>query len=423
MGSGVQVFMKAWRKISAAVIALTAMIFVGANLFLNYHKAPENGRQYRVEVNRLALLIGQDGLESVDLDECEYVNSITRLSRDFDSLSGGSNDSDYMLRGINGELYRFDYTAKGTAGNLQVIVAVNVILAVMSAMVLGILFYIRGKILQPFERLANVPYELAKGNLILPVKESRSRFFGRFLWGVDLLRENIEQQKMRELALQKEKKTLLLSLSHDIKTPLSAIKLYAKALSKNLYPDREKQCEIAENINKKADEIEMYVARIIIASREEFLSLDVQNAEFYLSDLTGNIAAYYKEKLALAKTELVIGEYGNCLVLGDLERSVEVLQNVIENALKYGDGKRIELLFPHDDEGVLISVRNSGCALEKSDLPHIFESFWRGANSENIQGNGLGLYICRQLMHKMNGEIFAEINGDNITVTMVFGRV
>lgn len=69
----------------------------------------------------------------------------------------------------------------------------------------------------------------------MSVKEDKSRFFGRFIWGVDLLRENMEQQKQRELDLQRDKKMLLLSLSHDIKTPLSAIKLYSKALSKGLY--------------------------------------------------------------------------------------------------------------------------------------------------------------------------------------------
>ena len=79
--------------------------------------------------------------------------------------------------------------------------------------------------------------------------------------------------------------------------------------------------------------------------------------------------------------------------------------------------------FPEGDEEVLIAVRNNGCTLGKDELPHIFESFWRGANSENVRGSGLGLYICRRLMHKMNGEIFAEIDGDFITVTAVFGRV
>lgn len=409
--------MKAWRKIFAAVIAFAAVIFVAANLLLRYLNVSENGRPHRVEINRLALQIEQSGLESVDLSQCEFVYNIAGFDGDFYGFDG-----DCSMREINGELYRFDYRAKNNTLNEQIIIAVNVILAVMTAAVFGVLFYIRAKILRPFERLTNVPYELSKGNLTPPVKESRSRFFGRFMWGIDLLRENIEQQKQRELELQKEKKTLLLSLSHDIKTPLSAIKLYSKALSKNLYPDAEKQREIAESINDKADEIEGYVSRIITASREDFLSLEVENGEFYLSELVRNIAAYYSEKLALVKTGFVVGEYGNCLLFGDLDRSVEVLQNVIENALKYGDGKKIEVLFPEEDEGVLISVRNSGCTLEKSDLTHIFESFWRGSNAENISGSGLGLYICRQLMHKMNGEIFAEINGGDITVTAVFGR-
>lgn len=410
--------MKSWRRIFAAVIVIMAVIFTLSNLILCNLRAPENGRPYRVEVNRLSLQIEQEDFENVDLSQCKYVYNIAEYGENFYDTN-----SDYTIREINGKLYRFDYTPKNNVNSLQIIIAVNVVLAVMTAAVLGILFYVRCQILRPFERLTNVPYELSKGNLTAPVNESRSRFFGKFLWGIDLLRENMEQRKQRELELQKEKKTLLLSLSHDIKTPLSAIKLYSAALSKNLYPDEEKQRKIAENINAKADEIESYVSQIITASREDFLSLEVENGEFYLSDLMSNIMAYYSEKLSLVKTEFIVGEYRNCLLFGDLERSVEVLQNVIENALKYGDGKCVELLFPDDDEGVLIAVRNSGCTLCKEELSHIFESFWRGANSENVRGSGLGLYICRQLMHKMNGEIFAEINGEYITVTAVFGRI
>ncbi|MEH2933421.1 ATP-binding protein [Acutalibacter sp. JLR.KK004] len=144
--------------------------------------------------------------------------------------------------------------------------------------------------------------------------------------------------------------------------------------------------------------------------------------EFYLSELVEKVAGYYKEKLALIKTDFIIGKYKNCLLSGDLSRSVEVMQNIIENALKYGGGRRVELIFPKDDECVQIAIMNGGCTLEKDDLTHIFESFWRGANAGNIGGNGLGLYICRQLMRKMNGEIYAEIDGDIITVTTVFTR-
>jgi len=409
--------MRAWRKFFTLVIVLVAAVFIAANWLLYYLNIPENGRPHRVEINRLALQIELNGFKNVDLSECEFVYNISEFGADFYDTAG-----DYLIREINGELYRFDYRKKNSPVNAQAAITVNVILAVMTAVVFGILLFVRGKIIRPFERLTNVPYELSKGNLTPPVKENKSRFFGKFLWGLDLLRENIEQQKQRELELQKEKKTLLLSLSHDIKTPLSAIKLYSKALSKDLYPDKEKQREIAESINEKADEIERYVTQIITASREDFLSLDLENGEFYLSELVQNIADYYIEKLKLVKTELVIGKYKNYLLFGDLNRAEEVLQNVIENALKYGNGKRVDLLFPDNDEGVLITVRNSGCTLNNYELPHIFESFWRGANSENIRGSGLGLYICRKLMHKMNGEIFAEINGEFISVTAVFSR-
>ena len=228
--------------------------------------------------------------------------------------------------------------------------------------------------------------------------------------------------KERELNLQREKKMLLLSLSHDIKTPLSAIKLYSKALSKGLYTDKEKQLEIAENINAKADEIEGYVAEIITASREDFLSLDVNMGEFYLSELVTKIKLYYTEKLSLIKTDFFVGEYGDCLISGDLDRSVEVVQNIMENAIKYGDGKKISISFSEEEGCILIAVKNSGCTLPDTDLPHIFESFWRGANAENLKGSGLGLYICRQLMHKMNGEVFAQIKGGDMCVTAVFGK-
>lgn len=408
--------MKSFYGVFAAVSAVFAVLFAAANLLLGDTGRTENDRPYRVEINRLALAIGERGLENVDLSECVYVTGVAEYGENF-----FGSPSDYVVREINGALYRFDYTFDHTDSSARVIV--NAALGTAFVAAAALLFYIRARILLPFNRLTSVPYELSKGNLTAPVKENRSRFFGKFLWGMDMLRENIERHKQRELALQREKKTLLLSLSHDIKTPLSAIKLYSGALSKRLYADPEKQREIAEKINDRADEIENYVSQMIEASREDLLSLEVNMGEFYLSDLVNGITALYAEKSALLKVSLRIGGYRNCLLTGDLDRAEEVLQNVLENALKYGDGRSVEIVFGEEDGCTLVSVRNGGCTLEKEELPHIFESFWRGGNSENTDGSGLGLYICRLLMRKMGGDIFAELAGETITVTAVFGRV
>lgn len=407
--------MKAFNRIFAAVIAVLALLFAAANIILAADSSG-GGRPYRVEVNRLALQIETEG--RADISDCEYVTNIERYGENFYST-----ESDYVVREINGELYRFDYKTEVGGDRTRLAVTVNVILGVMAVLIISVMLYVKLAVLAPFEKLTDVPYELSRGNLTAPVKETKNRFFGRFLWGVDMLRENIEQQKVRELELQKEKKMLLLSLSHDIKTPLSAIKLYAKALSKGLYESREKQLEIAESINAKADEIEGYVSQIVTASKEDFLSFDLNMGEFYLSELVTRIRGYYAEKLSLIGTDFSVSDYSDCLLSGDVDRSVEVVQNVMENAVKYGDGNSISLSFSEEDGCILVTVRNSGCTLADTGLPHVFESFWRGTNAEKIAGSGLGLYISRKLMRKMNGEIFAEIRGGYMYVTAVFTKV
>lgn len=408
--------MKAFNRIFAAVAAAVILLFAAANGVL-LRENTDSGRPYLVEINRLTRVIETDGLEAVDLASCEYVTAVKPFGDDF-----YDSHSDYAIREIESELYRFDYAVDDGAEREKQILTVNLMLGIMAALILGVMLYIRVTILKPFDRLKDVPYALSKGNLTEPIKESKRRFFGKFIWGLDMLRENMEQQKERELNLQRDRKMLLLSLSHDIKTPLTAIKLYAKALSKGLYADKEKQLEIARSIHAKADEIESYVTQIITASREDFLSLDVNMGEFYLSTLVENIKRYYGEKLALIKTVFSVDEYADCLLSGDLDRSVEVIQNMMENAIKYGDGKKIAITFGEEDGCPLITVRNSGCSLPDTELPHMFDSFWRGSNAQTEKGSGLGLYICRQLMHKMNGEVFAEIRGTDMCVTAVFQK-
>ena len=410
--------MKSFHKLFATILVLLVVLIVAANVLLHSGNAPE-GRPYRVEISRISKQIEEDGFESIDLTGMEYVTGVESYGSNPEDFYTGENDC--LIRRIGGQLYRFDYVTSETNPRFYLL-RINLILGAMSLLILCALVYIRQKILSPFEKLTDVPYELSKGNLTVPIREQKSRFFGRFVWGVDLLRENMEQQKQRELALQKDKKTLLLSLSHDIKTPLSAIKLYAKALSKGLYPEKEKQMEIADSINAKADEIERYVSQIIQASNEDFLSLKVTMGEFYLSEMVDKLVCYYQDKLEMVKTDFHVESYGNCLLKGDLERGIEVLQNIMENAIKYGDGRNIDLRFSEEDGCALVCIENSGCTLPDTELPHVFDSFWRGSNAENKNGSGLGLYICRQLMQKMGGDIFAKIEGSCMLVTAVFPK-
>lgn len=94
-------------------------------------------------------------------------------------------------------------------------------------------------------------------------------------------------------------------------------------------------------------------------------------------------------------------------------------QNLLENAIKYGDGKCISIDFSEEEDCRLITVRNSGCSLKQEELINLFDSFYRGSNVGSADGSGLGLYISRQLMQKMDGEVFAEIKEDDFCATVV----
>ena len=118
----------------------------------------------------------------------------------------------------------------------------------------------------------------------------------------------------------------------------------------------------------------------------------------------------------------VMEDMTDCLVKGDKERVIEVLQNIMENAIKYGDGRQITIAFSEEEDCRLVSVVNTGSSIPESELVHVFDSFYRGSNADHVRGSGLGLYICRSLMHRMDGEVFAEQSEDGFLVTVVIRK-
>ena len=399
--------MRAFGRLCIAVITIFLLLTAVLNLFLVETKNSNEGI-YRVEAKRLADEIAETG--NYDLEKYPHITGV------FTGDDLYRSDEHYLIIEADGTLYRVEYTV----GNRQHgIAALNVVLGALFLLITGLLYYIRRHIIVPFGRLNDVPKELARGNLAVPIPEEKSRFFGKFTWGVNLLRESIEDSRKKEITMQRDKKLLLLSLSHDIKTPLSAIKLNAKALAKGLYKDEEKQRTAAESINNRADEIERFVSEITKAASEEFMSFEVTPGEEFLSVIITKIYERYASQLAMSGRSLAIRKYDDCILSCDPDRLAECLQNLIENAIKYGDGRRIEISFDQMDGCELITVSNTGCTLEEKELPQIFESFHRGNNADKVQGNGLGLFICKRLMSLMDGEVYADIRDGCFFVTLV----
>ena len=222
--------------------------------------------------------------------------------------------------------------------------------------------------------------------------------------------------------MEQEKKTLILTMSHDIKTPLSAINLYNKALASGLYETDEKKEEAYRGIQRNAELLEQYIEEIQKTAREDFLDFQVKQEEWYLSEVITQLEVLYKEKAAERRIDFSVDPHDDCLIRGDRERSQEVLQNLMENALKYGDGRWIRIRFAEEEDCRLVTVENTGCTLSERELPNIFDSFYRGSNARKEKGSGLGLFISRKLMQAMEGDIYAEVTEDRFRITAVFRK-
>ena len=425
--------MNKFKKIAIGFVLAELILFLLFDLLLLLGKK-EEGRFGRVEAERVVRLLEEnkewrDAPEKMDLSRFQTIRGV----KVFDSEQ--ISNYDYVVEEVDGRLYRIEYEPVRENRDF---LYVNAGFFLIFVLTIALLIYLYRTVIRPFGAMTDMTYELAKGNLTRPIREEKSRFFGKFLWGMDMLREKLEGSRKRELEYQRDKKTMLLSLSHDIKTPLSAIELYSKALAEDIYETEEEKKDALRGISEKTKEIKGYVDQIYQLSRNDFLELRVEMGECYLSEVLKPIEAYYQEKLGRMHTEftmeeiapddagkavaIAMGKEADCLLSGDRDRLVEALQNLMENAIKYGDGKRITIRLSEEEDCKLITVENTGCTLEEKELTSLFDSFYRGSNAANIEGNGLGLYIVQNLLRKMDGDAFVSVAAGKFQATLVIRK-
>ena len=441
--------MKKYNYIMLLTLLLYLLLAAIAGWRIRGLKSEQEGA-YKVEINRLQTrLILENELQkytagdakqlaravrALDISSCTYVREITCLTAEEAAQENGrsaeengfwqpKNGMQYQIEPVyvNGALscyIRYDYVL--STSYQGIFRMTEVFLLLMEIVVLVILFYLRQSVLLPFQRFAGLPEAMANGHLRNRVEENKSRYFGKFIWGIGLLQDRLDAERRRELKLEKEKKMLLLSLSHDIKKPLNTIKLYVKALEEGIYDTPEKQQKAVHQIGDKAAQIEHFMKEIVDTTREEAFDIEVKMGEFYLDEMVEQLKKTYQKRCELAHVAFTVGAFDNRLLKGDVHRAIEVLENIMENALKYGDGRAIAVTFYEEDYRQLIRIHNTGEPLLEQEMNHLFDSFFRGSNTEGKDGSGLGLYICRQIMLKMQGDIFAVRAADGMDIVLVF---
>lgn len=302
---------------------------------------------------------------------------------------------------------------------LVVGMTIMALIFIIGAVIYGV--YIDKSIIKPFNRMQSFAGKVAEGKLDEPLLMEENNMFGAFTESFDIMREELAESKKREIELQRKEKELIASLSHDLKTPITGIKLTTELLEAKL--DRSKGLELQrdtdvldklDNIYKKADQIDSLVNDLFSTTLEDLgeFKVSLQDEE---SQVLSEIIKKNDSKGLVNESTLP-----RLIINIDSKRMSQVIGNIISNSYKYA-GTKIDVEYGVKEKYLEMSIKDYGSGVSRDELELITNKFYRGkkAEADNKEGSGLGLYIAKSLMAKMNGELICDSDEKGFTVTLM----
>ncbi len=220
----------------------------------------------------------------------------------------------------------------------------------------------------------------------------------------------------------KIKDEFISTLSHEIRTPLTSIKGFSKTILDNWDAlNDESKKKFLNIIKDQSDRLINLVENVLnIAKAED--EIEIVLKEINLAALINNIVEIvkinYKDKIFKIQTGKIQSS------IADKDKLEQVILNIIENACKYsGKEKNIEIKIEPSNNFNIVSIKNFGSYIEEDETDKVFEKFYRVENylTSSTQGSGLGLYIAKNLIEKMNGKIKVNSNKKkNFTEFLVY---
>lgn len=283
----------------------------------------------------------------------------------------------------------------------------------LGALLLGI--YINKNIVIPFRKMKHFAVRVAEGKLDEPLMTEKNNMFGVFSESFDIMREELARTKKREQELQRKEKELVASLSHDLKTPITGIKLSAELLKAKLEMNETDNLDrIAENIYKKADQMNLLVSDLFTYTLEDLSEFTV-NCQDEESSVLNDIIRKNDDKGHIVQRDIPA-----VLINTDVKRLDQVIGNIIANSFKYAN-TAIDVNYRIIEGYLEMQIRDYGPGVPSEELPLITNKFYRAKEVVNTkkEGSGLGLYISKTLMEKMNGEMMCKNEADGFSVILL----
>lgn len=278
----------------------------------------------------------------------------------------------------------------------------------------GILTYLVSKsIIEPIQKLADAANKIASGNLDFSLQVTGNDEISQLTESFETMRKKLKEAEELKQKYEQNRKELIASISHDLKTPITSIKGYINGIKDGIANTPEKMERYIETIANKASELDELIDELFLFSK-----LSLQKVQYHFE--TMDINSYLKDYLEELRFDLE--ENGGTinyevdgkefLVKADRKQLHRVLINIIQNSVKYLDKETpaIKVKLSEKKDFVQVEINDNGPGIDQIALPYIFEQFYRTDQSRNSAtgGSGIGLAIVKQIIEDHGGVVWAE---------------
>lgn len=346
------------------------------------------------------------------------LNEIKHITKDIEITEHNKESMDQLNQIVESNIIQalVESTDLEQAGNKMIIYILTAGFIMLIFLML-VFLYLHKRILKPFKNLEDFAKLIAEGRFDISLTIERKNIFGAFTKAFDMMRNELKMSKEREEASIDAKKTLIATLSHDIKTPVASIRAYAEGLSGGVHITEERKEKYLGVIMKKADEITTLTDDLFLhaISDMEKLAFDIKAYESkeVLEEILLPLYIQYDGKLKVMDALPL-----TCIVT-DKIRLAQIFNNILSNSAKYAKNSDIYVSFVVKDGYLECIFRDNGDGVLPEDLPFLFDKFYRGKNTDKLKipGTGLGLYIVNYIMEKTDGYVRCRNqNGFEVTI-------
>ena len=285
------------------------------------------------------------------------------------------------------------------------------VILISVALVVGLWVY--RSIAVPLVKLKKATQNIKEGNLDFVLDVEGKDEFSELCQDFEEMRRRLKESTEEKSLMEKENRELISNISHDLKTPITAVKGYVEGIMDGVADTPEKMDRYVRTIYNKTNEMDHLINELTFYSK-----IDTNRIPYTFSKL--NVEDYFEDcseevglELETRGIELVYANYveKDVMVIADGEQIRRVIHNIISNAIKYMDKPKgiIQIRIKDVGDFIQIEIEDNGKGIGPKDLPYIFDRFYRTDVSRNSSkgGSGIGLSIVKKILEDHGGKVWA----------------